>query len=269
VLERYLSFEPGCDARNAFCDAPELAYEEPSIGCSAAPRARAVMSRSTPSLAAPLLLCAVLVLRSRRRAERARSRRARHSLASRIALALGLAVAGTHAFPSAATAHDEAARPRPPPPSCTFALASKLGMSIDETAAAVAAGGRYCASERWLLGADVEWNPWASLDTGRVRPGTFNAYATAVFRAPVTRTLALRVAGHAGISTLLFDLHGAPAGSVGPYVGLSLLGLEIALGPRTHLVLEPADVAVAIPHVTGIPLTHRQYRASVGLELWF
>jgi hypothetical protein len=266
VLERYMSFEPGCSADNAFCDAPELAYAEPSIGCSAAPRASAGAGGSTASVVTSLLLGVVLVVRTRRRATRARSRgRTRDRGAARCALWLALAVLGMHAFPDAAAAHDDSARPA----TCTFALASKVGLSVDETAAAAAVGGRYCASAHWLLGIDAEWNPWASWETGRVRPGTFNGYATAAFRAPVTRTLALRVTGHAGVSTLLFDLHGAPAGSVGPYAGLSLLGLEIALGPEARLLLEPADVAVAMPHVTGIPLAHRQYRASVGLELWF
>jgi hypothetical protein len=101
-----------------------------------------------------------------------------------------------------------------------------------------------------------------------VRSGTFNAYGTGVFRAPLTADVALRLSGELGAALLLFDVYGAPSGSVGPYVGISLLALELALGPDLVLVLEPAHVVVTAPHVTGIPLTRRQYRAAVTLELW-
>jgi hypothetical protein len=118
-----------------------------------------------------------------------------------------------------------------------------------------------------VMGLDVEWNPWASLKTWRLRGGVLNVYATGVWRSPVSTSLALRVTGHAGISTMLFDTYGAPSGSVGPLLGLSLLGLEVTLGSNLVLVLEPADVVVTVPHLTGIPYIRRQYRATVALEL--
>lgn len=98
--------------------------------------------------------------------------------------------------------------------------------------------------------------------------GTFNAYATLVFREPLRPDLALRIAGHLGASILLFDLYGAPSGSVGPYFGLSLLALEFRVSPKLTMVVEPAELVIAMPHVTGIPLTRHQYRSSIGLEFW-
>jgi hypothetical protein len=260
VLDRYMSFEPGCSAEDDFCAAPELAYAETDAGCAAAPgSARA----QWPALAW-LLIAAVACVRWRR-AGFARA------LVVGAALLLPLAAAAqphapqaTDSGPRAASAAPTAAATPPSP----FALAAELGAAVDQASAAAAAGVRYRADERWLLGVDVEWNPWASLETARVRAGTFNAFATAIWRAPLTRDVALRIAGHLGASLLLFDLYGAPSGSVGPYVGLSLLALELGLSRNLTLVLEPADVVVAIPHVTGIPLTRRQYRASIGLEWW-
>ncbi|HYJ10211.1 MAG TPA: hypothetical protein VEX18_14410, partial [Polyangiaceae bacterium] len=148
-----------------------------------------------------------------------------------------------------------------------FAARGAISASIDEAGAALTAGARYALSSHWLVGLDVEWNPWASLETWRVREGVLNVYASAAWRSPVSTTLALRVTAHAGLSTLLFDMYGAPSGSVGPYLGLSLLGLEVRLGPNLALVLEPADVVVTIPNLTGIPYIRRQYRATISLEL--
>ena len=228
VLDRYMSYEAGCGADNAFCDAPELEYPAPWTGCSAVPG-----GKSSGYAAAGALALAGGALRARRSPREAAPRR----------------------------------RASTPDSGSAFALAAKGSLSIDETAAGLALGGRYRASERWAFGIDGEWNPWASIETSRLRPGTFNAYGSAVFRAPVAHGMALRVTGRLGASWLLFDLYGAPAGSVGPYFGLSLLALELELSRRAALVLEPADVVVTMPHVSGIPLTHRQYRASVAFEL--
>jgi hypothetical protein len=291
VLDRYLSFEPGCGADDAFCDAPELAYPAGDMACAASPgRARA----RWPSLT--LLLCALIILR------RSRLRPRPSPLVTALLLALAAPRALAHApasspapAPASSPAHAPAPAgaiapaPRPPPvpaPSLAhparprlrprsrrpsppaFALAASFGAAIDQPSLAAALGGRYRLTERWLLGLNVEWNPWASLEVGRVRSGTFNAYGTGVFRAPLTADVALRLSGELGAALLLFDVYGAPSGSVGPYVGISLLALELALGPDLVLVLEPAHVVVTAPHVTGIPLTRRQYRAAVTLELW-
>ena len=63
-----------------------------------------------------------------------------------------------------------------------------------------------------------------------------------------------------------FDLVGAPAGSIGPYFGVNLLGLEYQLSPGPYLILDPADVALPVPHITGAPLTYLQYRLTLGVQ---
>jgi hypothetical protein len=254
VLEHYLSFEPGCGGENAYCDAPELRYPVSALGC-AVTQAGTSGSRSGAGMLGLLFIALIaLGLRARRTGD------AR-------ALALSLLVLCGLASSSAAQDASEVEARTAAQASSPFALRAALSGSVDEAGAAIAAGGHYRLSPRWLLGLDAEWNPWGSLETGRMRAGAFNTYATVVFRSPVSDSVALRVAAHAGISMLLFDLYGAPSGSVGPYLGLSLLGLEARLGDSLALVLDPADLAIAIPHVTGIPYVRRQYRATIALEL--
>jgi len=254
VLDRYLSFEDGCDAGNDYCDAPELRYSVSGMECGVA-----LVGTEGRHVGAGWVIALGLVglaLCGRRRVQRT-------WVVLFVLFVLTLASARVAAQDvGAGGASNDAAYAVSP-----LALRGAISASIDEAGAALAAGGRYGLSPRWVLGLDVEWNPWASLKTWRVRGGVLNAYATGVWRSPVSTTLALRVTGHAGVSTLLFDMYGARSGSIGPYLGLSLLGLEVTLGPDLALVLEPADVVVTVPHLTGIPYIRRQYRATVALEL--
>lgn len=269
VLDRYLGYEPGCGADNDFCGAPELAYAASDAGCSVVSRTRA------PRLSAALVALAALLLFARRgrwmapgtRAARVGGAcmRAPRGLAPVSVCALLVLVVpaptAAQAGPAARVRHERSEAPR-------LALSSAVSAAVDQAGAAAALGGRFAASERWRFGLDAAWSPWASIDTGRLRPGTLDGYATVVWRSPMTRDLALRVSGHAGVSHLLFDVYGAAHGSVGPYVGLSLLGLEVSISRRVRLILEPADFAMAVPHVTGIPLVRHQYRATIGIEVW-
>jgi hypothetical protein len=150
-----------------------------------------------------------------------------------------------------------------------MALYLTAGGAVDKPAVAASAAGRYRLDDRWLVGLDAEWNPWASYELMRFRPGCLNVYSTLVRRYPVSRAIALRTTIHLGLSFLLFDLVGAPSGSVGPVVGASLLGLEIRLHRLWRLVIEPADVFVPVPHLTGVPLIYQQYRLTVGVQFGF
>ena len=256
VLDRYLTFEPGCDASNGYCDAPELDYEPDSHGCAALTSPPRNAGRAWLSW---LALAGWLLVRRRQRG--------RGAATARCALALTLAVLGP-ALARAEEPEGPADAATAVPAGRSFALAGGLGVAIDEAALAASTGARYRASERWYFGLDLEWNPWASLAAERVRPGSLNLYGNVIWRPYVNSVLALRVTGNLGASLLLFDLYGAPAGSLGPYVGVSMLGLELSLGRSVVLILEPADVRVPIPHLGPIPMSHRQYRATVSLEFW-
>ena len=147
-----------------------------------------------------------------------------------------------------------------------WALHTSASAALDNPAFAAAVGGRYQAGD-WLFGVDAEYNPWASIPAKVVRPGALNLYATAIHRWDMrAESVKLRTSAHLGASILLFDLYGAPAGSVGPYLGLSLLGIEVEMTPGVHLIVDPADVAIPVPQLRGAPLTYRQYRATVGLQ---
>ena len=70
-----------------------------------------------------------------------------------------------------------------------------------------------------------------------------------------------------GTSILLLNLVGAPSGSVGIYFRLSLIGLEWRMSRRFTLVIDPADVTLPVPRITGTPLSYIQYRFSIGLMI--
>ena len=78
---------------------------------------------------------------------------------------------------------------------------------------------------------------------------------------PVRLTTTLNL----GASMLLFDLYGAPAGSVGPYFGMSLLGVEWKAFRHSYFLLDPG-VAVPVPRIVGIPFAYYQYRLTVGVR---
>jgi hypothetical protein len=59
---------------------------------------------------------------------------------------------------------------------------------------------------------------------------------------------------------------GAPAGSVGPYMGLSFLGVEWKYSPGFYVTIDPTYIAFPVPHVTGTPFGYFQYRFLVGVE---
>lgn len=170
------------------------------------------------------------------------------------------------AQPAPAAAAPAAAAPEELPP--PFGVSFMASAALDNPAFAGAAGARYRPDDGWLLGVDVEWNPWASIAARTVRAGALNVYVTGIRRWDMrAESVKLRTSAHLGTSILLFDLYGAPSGSVGLYLGLSLLGLEIRLSRGWYLLLEPADVAIPAPHLSGAPLTYRQYRFTVGLQV--
>lgn len=147
-----------------------------------------------------------------------------------------------------------------------FGLASKTGVAIDNGAFAISLGGRFAFSDHWISGVDIEYNPWFNLSSGQVARGVMNAFGTMVYRYPISRHFALRSTLNLGLSMLLFDTVAAPKGSVGPYIGLSLLGLSYEIRKKIYLTIDPADVSLPVPQLKGAPFSYRQYRLSVGLQ---
>jgi len=142
-----------------------------------------------------------------------------------------------------------------------------LGASYDETAFAGGLGVRYQISKPYMIGFDLEANPWVALSPTRIRAGSINSYLSIIRRFQLkSDTINIRSQIGAGVSMLLIDLVGAPARSYGPFFGVSFLGVEWKAAPGFYLTIDPTYIAIPIPHVTGVPFAYVQYRFLVGLE---
>jgi hypothetical protein len=241
VLDTYLSVQPGCTAANAWCDAPEAAYRS-DCACEAVGQAGPIAGGWL------FLLVGVIALSCRR---------LRRPGAAALALAVVLAAPSAEAHEPRSYTPDSRTGP---------AVHASVAGAFDNGALAFVLAGRYAVTNRWLLGLDGEYNPWFSIEGRRFARGAFNGYATIIHRFPVSAHIALRTTFHIGTSVLLFDLVGAPKGSVGPYVGSNLLGLSYELDDGLYLIIDPADVAWPAPQLAGAPFSYRQYRFTLGIQ---
>jgi hypothetical protein len=241
IVDAWTAIEPGCTVANRYCAAPELS--EGSAGCAAGPRSA---PRSKVPLFASLTVVAAL-LRARRRTLAALT----------VAAALALIPRGAHAqTPSPATPNEPG----------LLAMRALVGASIDRGAMAVSLGAHLRVSSRLSLGLTAEYNPWYSFATASLFTGVFNAYLTGSFAWRRVGNVVLHSSLSAGTSVLLADLIGADAGTVGVYVGASVLGLTVDLSRHVHVVVLPATVSVPIPQLSGVPILYQQYRFSIGFE---
>ncbi len=271
MLQRYLAYDEAanCTDDNDWCDAAELDYAPSACGC------RAVGSRSAFGALAPLALLQLLLVARWRR--RARNGAALGALgATLLGGRAGYAAEseGTeeapHGVDSPALAlkgKSEAGKPGREDPAGSFFGRVALGAAYDKPGFSGGLGLRYQISRPLMLGFDSEWNPFVALSPTRLRAGTINSYVSLIRRFQMKyESVNIRTSAAAGVSVLLFDLVGAPAGSVGPFLGLSLLGLEWKATPGFYLTIDPTYIAFPIPHLTGVPFGYLQYRFLVGVE---
>jgi hypothetical protein len=188
-----------------------------------------------------------------------------------VLLALGIAWLAVLASPRAFAQTPVPEPGRPDPTQTAFGAYVGGSGSISDEAFAGAVGARLRLTKHWTFGVDGEWNPFIAVNgASTVRAGAFNLYGTVIFRLPLAyQKFNLRITGNAGMSRLLIDLYGAPKGSTGIYVGLAPLGLEWKVSRLFYLIVNPLNVAVPVPQLRGVPFSYPQYRASVGLELYF
>ena len=253
VQDKWLSYEPGCDADNHWCDAPERAYAMPGAGCAVG---GPLTASAVPVASAWLILLGLAGLRRRRR----------------VATAALVAVVTLSAHPGTAKGQSPAAGEGGSGPGSSEGRGTPLGAqlsagaAIDHAAVALALGVRLRVADNWLVGLDVELNPWVHLETQRIDVGTLQGYVSLIHRYRVGDGIAIRTTGQLGVSKLLFEVYGVDPDAVGLYAGINLVGLEIDLGNRFALIVDPAHVAVPIPQVKGAPLAYRQYRLTLGLQ---
>jgi MYXO-CTERM domain-containing protein len=262
VLDSYLGYREGCTYENQWCDAPENALRAPA-GCSCR------FAGGAPQRAGALLSAAALGL------VLARRRRRRHGMRKRCALPAAAALLAGPSLARAETIHDGVTTSSPgvdaevddEPERSPIGFAAGFGGALDNWALAMSLGLRGRPHDRWVLGVDAEWNPWLSTENDRFTLGSFNGYLTVIHRWPLDHApVDLRTSLHAGVSVLLFDVWGAPMGSAGPYLGASPLGVEVPLDGQWTFLVDPIDVALAVPHVVGVPLLYPQYRLSMGFQ---
>ena len=294
VLAQYLQLEPGCTPGNHWCDAPETKYRDKTgCTCSATPAA-------TPWGIAPFALGAALLYSRRRRSQRGVASPAGWAAFLGLALVTPRAVAqeepAAQAAPPAETAPAVKEEPTPvaaeeaKPDAVCPTGATPIDLSPDSTsrvepfplgvyvaggaailtnpAVAASLGVRYRLSPHFLVGVDGELNPWFSQTTKTFRSGTTNVYGTLVVRFPMDfERFNVRSTLQLGISRMNFALYGVPKGTVGPYVGFNLVGLDFELSRSVYLVLDPAHIAIPIPQTSGVPFSYPQYRVTLGLQI--
>jgi hypothetical protein len=304
VLNRYLTFEPGCDAANGWCDAAENKVVGSACGCGipGSPAGSGVLGLGTIGLTLMLM---------RRAAKRAR--RARVGALSLVAAAMivgGSSTAQAQPATAAATPAPVAApttltaaelkanakvdAPVAPPPEpgeaprvvarlvskesakteraehdrSAFSVYIAASGSVVNPAIAGALAARWQLNDAWVLGVDAEWNPYYGVQTRSFRMGSFNGYATLIRRFPLRfESVNLRTTAHLGTSVLLMDLYGAPRGSTGIFMGIAPLGIEWKVSRALYVIIDPINLAVAAPQLAATPFVYQQYRFTIGIEL--
>jgi MYXO-CTERM domain-containing protein len=253
LVARSLGLQTGCTEANAWCDPAENGLRD-AAGCGCQLGARA----TAPPGAIFFLVAAVLLARRR--------------LSALLVLVALVAVAhaqeahepGREVSTPTAAHIEKVRRDKRLGPRVGFYVAGAGAFDRGALAATVAL--RVRVTERWIVGFDSEWNPWIT-PTYAAKAGAFNLMFTGIRRWPLAwERVNLRHTLQLGASVLLFDVYGAPGGSVGLYVATSPLGLDIDLGHALRLVIDPTNLAIPIPHLTAVPFYYLQYRITVGLQ---
>jgi len=288
LTAQYLTYQPGCDITNNYCDAPEPKVPGSSTGCDA--------GGGGAGWLAMLAIATLAITRRRRTAMILASCALAGTAAAQPAPGAGSGSAVTDAPPDApavpatpdkpadAAAVEQGHEPGRDvkTPTVTevekiredkqlgspFGVAFNLGGSVVHGALATNVGGRYRLNERWTIGLDAEWNPWITSVPWALKAGAASLYATVIHRYPMKLDrVNLRTTLSVGASTLLFDVYGAPKYDIGPYAAFSPLGIDYDLGNSVRLVFDPLGVSVPVPHVGLIPLYYEQFRTMIGIQI--
>ena len=266
MLDDYVAYDAkaNCTAENAWCDAQERSYGSPPLGCQAA----ALPARGGGLAALAALMALVMLVRTRRLR--------RVAVAAATLLVLGFATparaddpkSGPIDSPAKALAGEsDAGTPGKVDKAGAFFARVATGASYDNSALSAGLGLRYQMSRKWVLGFDGEWNPYIAVSPRGLRRGSANAYVSLIRRFQLTReTINIRSSVALGGSMLLFDLVGADRYSMGPFFGLSFLGVEWKGARGFYLTVDPTYIAIPIPSIVGVPFMYAQYRFLVGLE---
>jgi hypothetical protein len=149
-----------------------------------------------------------------------------------------------------------------------WGFTASAGASVDRAALVGSIGARYRIREQWLVGLDAGWNPWITTSPMTAHSGVATLAGTLIRRFPMKfDRVNLRSSVHLGVSTLLFDVSGAPKYSTGPYGAVSLLGLDYDLGNAVRIVWDPIEIAMPVPLLGQLPLYYEQFRMVIGIQI--
>jgi len=280
VTARYLTYQPSCTIANHYCDAPEaLVTSSTPGGCDASGRGATGMllvvvgalwwlarrrSLAAGSVVAVALVC---TLASRARADDDQIPSPPRAAVAVVVEPEAPVTTEPNRDMKTITAAEVVSVRKDKELGNAFGFAASFGASIDRAAAAGTIGLRYRLNENWLVGVDAGWNPWITTAPIKERSGVAMAYATLIRRFPMRfDRVNLRTSLHLGVSTLLFDVYGAPIYSTGPYIALCPLGIDYDLGGAVRLVIDPVEFALPVPLVGQLPLYYEQVRFMVGLQ---
>jgi hypothetical protein len=307
IAGKYLGFQPGCSFDNNWCAPPEAAVTNsigcratggaagwaallmPAILLVRRPRRRG--RGLVVSLAAASLVVAALATAHADDAPPAPVAQATPvAQAGPVAQAAPPPAPVAQAEPAPAPSDDDAdepAKPREPgrdvsTPSAPeiaeiradkqlgspWGVTGSVGGSIGRAALVSSLGVRYRIREQWVVGLDASWNPWVTTSPMEVRAGVATVAGTLIRRFPMKfDRVNLRSSVHLGVSTLLFDVYGAPKYSTGPYAAVSLLGLDYDLGNSVRIVWDPMEIALPVPLISQLPLYYEQFRFVIGVQI--
>jgi uncharacterized protein (TIGR03382 family) len=292
IAAKYLGYQPGCTAANMWCNPPEASVTNSLTGCNASGSGAALWSalallgvivlgrRGRTLVGVTVVVAAVATLAGSPRTARADTPRDPQAPAQTTAADAKPAVPPSPAEPSTTpgqepgrdvktpTVKEVAAVREDKKLGSPWGVTASFGGAIDRPAAVASIGGRYRFSELWVVGLDAGWNPWVTTSPMSVHAGVVTAYATLIRRFPMKfDRVNLRTSLHAGTSTLMFDVYGAPKYSTGPYVALSPLGLDYDLGHAVRIVLDPMEIALPVPLLGQLPLYYEQFRFVLGIQI--
>lgn len=184
--------------------------------------------------------------------------------ASPAASASASPVASTAAVPAPAAETPAAAPATSSPKRSGYRTELRSSVSVQNPALAIGVG----AGWRWTrfdVGAFAELNPWFSFERSRLHLGSTNVGAFLHYLHPISDNAELRFGVGGGAAILNESLAGSPAGKIGPYLNLRLLGFAYHWEDIAFTV-DGFDLALPVPQMVGWPVLHAQHRMSVGVQ---
>ena len=143
-------------------------------------------------------------------------------------------------------------------------FSGQMGFSLNTPSTYLSVGYRKKLSKGSILG-KIEWNPWITLQdlNGLWNTGVLNVGLGWERQYFDDRC---RSAFFVGSTTLLFDTALDSTGSTGVFFEFSPVSLRFPIDRTLTIRIDPGDIHISAPVLSGIPLITLQYRHGIALE---